>query len=214
MMQAKYSMPLLGIVAASFLAAACREATTPTSDEIGRPSFEEQAPPDDHPPPHDQCPFTKFTGGGRIDPPNPAPGGDGVTTMEGKVTFGFNVRVNSQCEQIKGQLQVVHHPSQTKFHAGTTSSGGSIDQVFTYPSPEEGECVEMHGTIRVKHGNGAWEEHTFGAQACDNGEGNSPGTTARDTFWFRVDDQTGGSPGFGHGDTDRTYLTGGNIQSH
>jgi hypothetical protein len=197
-----------GLVTAALVGWACERYETPAALDVGTPSFDGE----DH---KEECPVKKFTGGGRIDPPNPAGGGIGVSTMIGKVTFGFVVMADDNCQPIRGQLQVNHHPSKTKFHAGTTSSGGSFDSFTSYPSREGGECGEWHGTIRVKHGNGPWhDDHTFGVQVCDNGEGKSPGTTARDTFWFRVDDVEGGTLTFGHGDTDRTRLTGGNIQAH
>lgn len=141
-------------------------------------------------PPH-ECPVEKFTGGGRIDP-----GGE-------KLTFGFNVHADEDCEPIKGQLQMVHHPTKTKFHST------SITEFSSYAGPGGGVCGMWRGTVRVKHRNGGWHEHPFGVEACDNGEpGSSPGT-GPDTFRAQV---TGTGPG--HGDTRRTRLTGGNIQAH
>jgi len=134
------------------------------------------------------CPAgQKFTGGGRIDP------------YGEKVTFGFNVHANGACQPIKGQLEVVHHPTQTKYHST------SIREFESYASPEGGECGHWNGTVRAKHGNGDWHEHEFEVEACDNGEpGSSPGT-GPDTFHFIVWDEY---------DSDRTPLTGGNIQAH
>jgi hypothetical protein len=158
---------------------ACEDASSPTlQPEVVAPSF------------HVCAAGGRFTGGGRIDP------------AIGKTTFGFNVDGRQACAfegPIKGQLQVVHHPSQSKYH--TTE----ITEFNSYASPEGGECAEWSGTVRAKHGNDDWHTHGFEAEACDNGEpGSSPGT-GPDTFRFTAS---------GHGTTGRTELTGGNIQSH
>jgi len=119
--------------------------------------------------------------------------------MYGKVTFGFNIFLDQHCNVLKGQLEVVHHPSQTKFHSVSFRSAS-----------EEGTCVTFFGTVRAKHANGDWHEHSFGVRTCDNGEpGSSPGT-GPDTFRFAITDDDS----FGHGDTGDTPLTGGNIQAH
>lgn len=148
---------------------------------------------------HVGCPAgLKFTGGGRIDAVQ------AWATMRGKVTFGFNVHADDACAPIKGQLQVVHHPTQTKFH--TTE----ITRFASYTGPDGGQCGEFAGTVRVKHGNGDWHEHRFFVQVCDNGEpGSSPGI-GPDTFKFAI----GGDDSEGHGNTSTTKLTGGNIQAH
>src|SRR5437867_11621782 len=175
------SMAVPGLLAVALIAAGCQDSTPPTA--LKRPSFWGG---------ENQCPIGKFTGGGRIDPTPP-------NTMFGKVTFGFNIFLDQHCNVLKGQLEVVHHPSQTKFHSVSFSSAS-----------EEGTCVTFFGTVRAKHANGDWHEHAFGVRACDNGEpGSSPGT-GPDTFRFAItDDQS-----FGHGDTGDTPLTGGNIQAH
>jgi len=175
-----------GVLTAAVVGWACEPPEPVAAPEVAGPLF------------HVGCPAAKkFTGGGRIDP-----GGQ-------KITFGFNIHANNACEPLKGQLQVVHHPTQSKYHAGTTSSGGSITSFSSYTSPEGGECGEFRGTVRVKHGSGDWHTHDFFVQACDNGEpGSSPGT-GPDTFWMEVS-----GSGFGHGSTGRTPLTGGNIQAH
>ncbi|HLB37914.1 MAG TPA: hypothetical protein VJL31_15180 [Gemmatimonadales bacterium] len=175
-----------GLLTAAVVGSACEQPEATAVPDVGSPLF------------WVGCPAAKkFTGGGRIDP-----GGQ-------KVTFGFNIHASNTCEPLKGQLQVVYHPTQSKYHAGTTSSGGSITSFASFPSPEGGECGEFRGTVRAKHGNGEWHTHDFFAQACDNGEpGSSPGT-GPDTFWFEVSGE-----GPGHGSTGRTPLTGGNIQAH
>lgn len=174
---------LMGALAAVGAVWACDPQAAPTGPE----SVDALAPAF-----HVGCPEgTKFTGGGRIDP-----GGQ-------KVTFGFNVHADDACGAIKGQLQVVHHPTKTKYHST------AITRFSSFPSPEGGVCGEWEGTVRVKHGNGGWHPHSFFVEACDNGEpGSSPGT-GPDTFRVRV-----GGSGDGHGDTGRTPLTGGNIQAH
>ena len=174
---------LPGLVAVALLVAACQDSSRPFAPPH-KPSFWAGG--------EQQCPIGKFTGGGRIDPTPP-------NTMYGKVTFGFNIFLDQHCNVLKGQLEVVHHPSQTKFHSVSFSSAS-----------EEGTCVTFFGTVRAKHANGDWHEHSFGVRACDNGEpGSSPGT-GPDTFRFAItDDQS-----FGHGDTGDTPLTGGNIQAH
>jgi len=146
------------------------------------------------------CPTKKFTGGGRIDPPPP----DYASTMVGKVTFGFNIHADAACNVLKGQFEIVHHPSQTKYHSL------SFQHFDSFVNEQGGQCFHLIMTMRAKHGNGDWHQHSVGVQACDNGEpGSSPGT-GPDWIWFVTD----GTPGNGHGDTGPTPLTGGNIQAH
>jgi hypothetical protein len=146
---------------------------------------------------HVGCPAaTKFTGGGRIDP--------GPSTMTGKVTFGFNIHAGDDCAPIKGQLQVVHHPTQTKFH--TTD----IHRYASWTTDDGGECGEFSGTVRVKHKNEEWHEHDFETQFCDYGEPGSSQAGGRDRWRFEI--QSDATPG--HGSTSLMLLTGGNIQAH
>jgi hypothetical protein len=168
----------------------CEEPLTPQADvlqaDIGAhiaPNF------------HVGCPGgLKFTGGGRIDV-------DG----EVKWTFGFNLHATDECsEDIKGQMEVNHHPSQTKFHSTEWTHYASFEV-------DGGLCVEWRGIFRAKHGNGPWHEHTATGSACDYGEpGSSPGT-GPDTFRFN---SFGGNDEGPHANTHRTPLTGGNIQAH
>jgi len=147
------------------------------------------------------CPTTKFTGGGRIDPPPPGY----LSTMVGKVTFGFNIHADAQCNVLKGQFEIVHHPTQTKYHSV------SFEHFDSFVNGQGGRCFHLFLTMRAKHGNGDWHPHSVGVQACDNGEpGSSPGT-GPDWIWFKTLD---GTDGGGHGDTGPTPLTGGNIQAH
>jgi hypothetical protein len=146
---------------------------------------------------HVGCPAaTKFTGGGRIDP--------GPSTMTGKVTFGFNIHAGADCGDIKGQLQVVHHPTQTKFH--TTD----IHRYASWIEDDGGECGEFSGKVRVKHKNEDWHTHDFETQFCDYGEPGSSTAGGRDRWRFEI--QSDASPG--HGSTSLMLLTGGNIQAH
>ena len=166
-----------GMIGAALVGWACERPNAATTPDIGKPLLWEGS-----------CPAgTKFTGGGRIDP-----NGE-------KVTFGFNVHADNACSPIKGQLQVVHHPSHTEWH--------SIDirEFESYASPEGGQCGHWNGTVRAKHGNGDWHQHDFDVEVCDNGEpGSSPGT-GPDTFHIVIS---------GEYDSGRTPLTGGNIQAH
>jgi hypothetical protein len=178
---------LTGLAAVGTVVWACDRAAEPAAPALTAPLF------------HVGCPSgTKFTGGGRIDTPN------SWATMTGKVTFGFNVHADDACAPIKGQLQVVHHPTQTKFH--TTE----ITRFASYTDADGNPCGEFAGHVRVKHNNGDWHDHRFFTQFCDKGEpGSSPGT-GPDTFKFEITDDASD----GHGNTSTTKLTGGNIQAH
>jgi len=171
-----------GIAAAALFASGCDRPVTPVST---KPSFWEHGGPE-------ACPAgEKFTGGGRIDP------------SAGKTTFGFNVNAKDWCSTgsgIKGQLQVVYHPTHTRIHSLT------IDDFHSFRDPERGgRCAEWAGEARVKDGNGSWMQERYDAVACDNGEpGSSPGR-GPDRFGVSLSD--GRSTGL-------TDLTGGNIQAH
>ena len=148
---------------------------------------------------HVGCPAgIKFTGGGRIDAVQ------SWATMRGKITFGFNIHADDACAPIKGQLQVVHHPSQTKFHTV------DITRFASYRNADGNPCGEFAGTVRVKHDNGDRHDHRFFTQFCDNGEPGSSPDIGPDTFKFEITD----SETFGHGNSSTTKLTGGNIQAH
>ena len=184
------SIAVPGLLAVALIAAGCQDSTPPTA--LKRPSFWGG---------ENQCPETKFTGGGRIDPTPP-------NSMFGKVTFGFNIHGATNCVVSKGEIQVVHHPSQTKYHVSIHDGTDGFGNTPTFSV--DGTCITVFATARVKHVNGDWHPHPIGMRACDNGEpGSSPGT-GPDTFhWKVMDDDT-----FGHGDTGETPLTGGNIQQH
>jgi hypothetical protein len=148
---------------------------------------------------HEGCPSAKkFTGGGRVDP------GPAWATMRGKVTFGFNIHASGDCEPIKGQLQVVHHPTQTKYHTV------DIRRFASWTEADGGECGEFSGTVRVKHKNEDWHPHSFEVQFCDYGEPGSSQAGGRDLWRFEIHNDASE----GHGYTSWMLLTGGNIQAH
>lgn len=188
-----------GVVVAALLAAACQETPQPTSLAPHRPNFWQVG--------GGGCPVIKFTGGGRIDPLPP-------NTMYGKVTFGFNIHGAPDCTVTKGEIEVVHHPSQTKFHVAIHNGVDETGAPVTFSSDEH--CIGLEAHARVKHGNGAWHFHSVGMQACDYGEPGSQqprlSATGPDTFRWGTDGDNGTNDG--HGDTGETPLTGGNIQAH
>lgn len=168
----------------------------------------------------EECTPTKFTGGGRIDPPNPdfPDGASGTSTMTGKVTFGFNVFLgtdaNGNCIVTKGEIEVVDHPSQTGWHVSIHDGANALDgsEVMAYAYDDasgRGVCVVVgsDGTLARVQGNQGTE--LVRMTACDNGEPGSeqPGVSSSgpDAFQWET---------LNHGSTDLTYLTGGNIQAH
>ena len=133
----------------------------------------------------------KYTGGGRVDPVD-----------VGKVTFGFNVHADD-CDNtnLKGDIQVVYHETQTLVHSLT------IDHFASFTDPERGQCGEFDGTARVKHVYAGvdWHEHHYTTEVCDGGE---PGHGV-DHFTFTLDGERGL-----HENVWNEPLTGGNIQAH
>lgn len=204
-------------VAVALIVWSCDRAT-PVSPHPGQPSFGEEGPP---PAP---CPGGKFTGGGRIDPPDHIDWEDqtyGQTfpQMSGKVTYGFNVFLGSDadgnCIVTKGQIQVVHHqplpPYQVTWHVSIHDGANAYDgrevPAHTYSTSRGGHCVHVGmmtaRTHAVTYGQDGFDQTRL--TACDNGEpGSSPG--------FGPDALRWESEGFG--DTQLQYLTGGNIQAH
>ncbi len=128
-----------GLLAVALIAAGCQDSTPPTA--LKRPSFWGG---------ENQCPETKFTGGGRIDPTPP-------NTMFGKVTFGFNIHGATNCVVSKGEIQVVHHPSQTKYHVSIHDNLDGFGNTPTFSV--DGTCITVFATARVKHVNGDWHPH-------------------------------------------------------
>ncbi len=179
-------------VTVAMVAWSCDRPTAPAGPQLDRPLFHVG-----------QCVAQKFTGGGRIDPVD-------RIGVSGKMTFGFNIHVDAECNVIKGQFEVNHHPSFTAYHSVSFQSFDSFTE--TNSSGQTGECFDLNLTMRARHGTGPSDHtHTVFIQGCDYGEpGSSPGT-GPDTWWFATTD---GSSGDGHGDTGKTELTGGNIQAH
>jgi hypothetical protein len=207
-----------GLFVGALLAACNRDAVSPDRGTLAKPSFKKIT--------GGGCPVTKFTGGGRIDPPNPdwADGASGVSTITGKVTFGFNVFLADQgggnCIVSKSEIQVVHHPSQTRWHVSIhngVSDFGETVAATSFPSPSgKGSCVIVGPvTARV---NGQQGSELVRMTACDNGEPGSQqpriSSSGPDSFRWQAQ-ATASTPATApSGDTDLTLLTGGNIQAH
>jgi len=205
----KCSSVVPGLLVVALLAACTQDAMNPDRSAAGKPSFKKET--------GGGCPVKKFTGGGRIDPTNPntnadfEDGASGFAALTGKVTFGFNVFLDNQCNVMKSEIQVVHHPSKTRWHVsvhGGVSDFGETVQATTFPSLSgRGWCIIVGPvTARV---NGQQGQELVAMEACDNGEPGSqrPGLSSVGPDSFKWATQ-------GHGDTDLTYLTGGNIQAH
>src|SRR2546422_6311152 len=167
-----------GLPVAPWFSAFNQDALTPTRGRLGKPSFKKQG--------GGGCPVKKFTGGGRIDPPNPdvADGGGGGSSITGKVTFGFNVFLDNQCNVIKSEIQVVHHPTQTRWHVsihnGTSDFGETVPATSFASFSGRGECIIVGPmTARV---NGQQGSELTRMTACDNGEPGSqqPGVSSEE----------------------------------
>lgn len=212
----KTLLAVCGLAATGLWITACENQNQNPSS----PAAERDLAPPGHWGKGEQCTPVKFTGGGRIDPPNPdfPDGASGVSTMTGKTTFGFNVVLgtdaNGNCVVTKGEIEVVHHPSQTSWHVsihnGANALDGSPVPAFAYDDDSgRGVCVLVgtDGTLARVDGNRGTE--LVRMTACDNGEPGSqqPGVSASgpDAFQWET---------LNHGSTDLTYLTGGNIQAH
>jgi hypothetical protein len=170
---------------------------------------------------HQVCTPEKFTGGGRIDPPNPDLAGGHQTPflqISGKVTFGFNVFLgtdaNGHCIVTKGEIQVVHHrpdvPGQVTWHIsvhdGANALDGSTVPGFAFTNDRGGTCVHVGVTATRFHNVTAGVDGTEQDEmnACDNDRG-LPQNSRTDSFdWFSLN----------YGGTDNTLLTGGNIVAH
>lgn len=212
----------LGLVAAAFLAAACRDAVTP--EEIGPPSFGPPPQPPKKPP---ACPALKMTGGGRIDFPPGGPDKNDPASHEYE-TFGAHViqgDENGNCQR-KGSLQWVDHRLGQKIgtrplnlHSVTIDFAVDISDEPPWDRCDDG-AVRWGGTLRVKNTD---EVHEFIVEDCDNGEPgakhdafelNVPGL-GPDGYFVRCDGFVAGAPDRrALGDPPGCVLTGGNRQFH
>lgn len=206
------------LIAAGLLAAACTDQPN-VNMAPKRPSFWVAPPP---------CPAAKFTGGGRIDPPHPdpdpadrAPGTPGPgerTPIVGKTTFGFNVFLGTDgsghCIVTKGEIQVVHHPSKTKWHVSIHNGVDDFGETVFASTYNSGRCVLVGLDGMTARVNGQRGSELTRMSACDKGEpGSSPGFGPDSWRWETL--ATANTPSTApSGDTDQTLLTGGNIQAH
>jgi hypothetical protein len=214
-MRDRRHVPLLTGLVAALLVAACQEppgqgtAAVNSSDHL-KLWFNNQ-----------QCSPLKFTGGGRIDAPNPDQSGGApppYQPINGKTTFGFNIFLgtdaNGNCVVIKSEIQVVHHepvtPGQVTWHISVHDGANAIDGSpvpgFAFTNDRGGTCVHLGPTAtrfhNVSAGTDGVEQDVF--IACDNDRG-QPQNSRTDSFeWFAQ----------GFGDTNNTLLTGGNIVAH
>lgn len=210
MSKATHLAPALGLVAAAFLAVACRDAATPA--DIGQPSFGGK------PPPEQQCPAVKMTGGGRIDFPPGGPDKNPPASHEYE-TFGAHVIQGQDATGIcviKGSLEWVDHrlalrvgASPLNLHSVTITFAQDISGEFPWTRCADG-AVRWGGTLQEKNTGGVF---AFIVEDCDNGE---PGAghdafelNVPDLHYFvRCDDRRAA------GDPPGCVLTGGNRQFH
>jgi len=206
------------LIAAGVLAVACTDQPS-VSMAPNRPSFWVAPPP---------CPAAKFTGGGRIDPPHPdpdpadrAPGTPGPgerPPIVGKTTFGFNVFLGTDgsghCIVTKGEIQVVHHPSKTRWHVSIHNGVDDFGETVFASTYNAGRCVLVGLDGMTARVNGQAGSELTRMSACDKGEpGSSPGFGPDSWRWETL--ATANTPSTApSGDTDQTLLTGGNIQAH
>ena len=211
-----------GLLVVALLAACNQDGLTPDRSRLGKPSFKERAP----------CTPGKWTGGGRIDPtgdhgaanydnadeqdggqpvgPDPAP------FITGKVTFGFNVFLASDCSVTKGEIEVNGHVAKLAWHVSIHDGVNAFDhqQVVaeTFTDGHTGGVCLVVGlpyppgmTARVNP-QGGFEQVQF--EVCDNDSGH-PQNSRTDAMRWRTENKEGEG-----GDTGLTYLTGGNVVDH
>ena len=151
-----------------------------------------------------------------MDPPNPdfPDGATGTSTLQGKVTFGFNVFIGTDphtdhCVVTKGEIHVNHHPSQTSWHVsvhnGTDAFGEAVFvEVISPDASGRGVCIVVGVNPITARVNGNQGTDQVQMELCDNDPG-APQNSRTDAMrWISA----------GHGDTDLTYLTGGSIVDH
>src|SRR2546425_7376824 len=132
---------VLGLLAVALLAACYKDAVSPDRGTPTGPGFKQGG----------SCTPGKWTGGGRIDPTGdrtaanfdaddetsggqpraPDPPENGY--MTGKVTFGFNVFLASDCSVTKGEIEVNGHQLKLAWHVsihGGFDTFGTDEHVF------------------------------------------------------------------------------------
>ncbi len=206
-----------GLVAAALLAAACQDTTTLASP--GHPNFWASG----------GC-VGKWTGGGRIDPPDNQDVDDqedGLNgrQLTGKVTFGFNVFLtgtDDDCSVDKAEIQVVHHQPDYPFqvtwhvsvHKGVNDEDGSTPvPARTYIDASGHRCLVVGFTAARGHAVTLQAEGPDQARmtVCDNSPPGASQQVGRDAFRWEAQPWNG-DPAYE--DTQLQYLTGGNIQDH
>ncbi len=211
-----------GLLVVALLAACNQDRLSPDRSLLGKPSLKERQP----------CTPGKWTGGGRIDPtgnrlagnydnadepsggqpaaPDPAP------YMTGKVTFGFNVFLGSDCVVTKGEIQVNWHPAKLAWHVSIHDNVDAFDNqpvsASTFDDNSGGRCLVVGlpfppGMTARVNPQGGFEQVQF--EVCDNDRGGAQNGRINgfhvDAMRWRATD---------HGDTGLTYLTGGNVVDH
>ena len=201
-----------GLLAVALLAACNKDAASPDRSTRAGPGFKGVT----------GCTPGKWTGGGRIDPPNNPDATDetdlgmSLPAMTGKVTFGFNVFLGTDCIVTKGEIEVSGHDilvnGQTFKLAWHVSIHDRVDafsgqhvfaETFTDGSLR-GTCLVVglpSMTARVNP-QGGTEQVQF--EVCDNDRGKPQNSRADAMRWRTAN----------HGDTGPTFLTGGNVVDH
>ena len=210
-----------GLLVVALLAACNQDGLTPDRSRLGKPSFKERP----------SCTAGKWTGGGRIDPTgdHAAPnydnadeqdggqpvGPDPAPFITGKVTFGFNVFLASDCSVTKGEIEVNGHVAKLAWHVSIHDGVNAFDNqsvsAETFDDNSGGRCLVVgvpfpSMTARVNP-QGGFEQVQF--EVCDNDRGKAQSGRING---FHVDAMRWRTAN--HGDTGLTYLTGGNGVDH
>lgn len=136
----------LGLVAATFLAVACRDATSPKGDDIGQPSFGVKKPePPKKPPPSQPANF-RLTGGGRTDERNHTGFAKSTPQSHDFATFGFQARPAGDNGAGRGNITWVEHWPE-EFGNGFTFHG----RVERFSAADgDGVCGAFAGPGRMR----------------------------------------------------------------
>ena len=207
-----------GLLAVALLAACNKDAVSPDRSTRAGPGFKGVT----------GCTAGKWTGGGRIDPPNNPDAADetdlgmSLPPMTGKVTFGFNVFLGTDCSVTKGEIEVNGHDilvnNQTfklawhvSIHDGVNAFDNQSVSAETFDDNSGGRCLVVgvpfpSMTARVNP-QGGFEQVQF--EVCDNDRGKAQSGRING---FHVDAMRWRTAN--HGDTGLTYLTGGNGVDH